>query len=517
MGDTSFVGIVDGANTNVTMNNLQIKSNDRVLIGNGAFENRGIYDIVINNVEELGARAFAEVRDLTSLVLSGVSGGPFNILEDVFIVSNGSVNNIPCKLQISHTDDILIGKNVFKNRHMLSIILHSENKITIEGSAFINEYKYTVLLNELNIISTNTIIRSDAFNGRSIKTLDLKNVTEMGNNAFEDVNNLEKVKITNVNANNLKISNGCFGVLNLDFLNESTHREMILELDINGDLTIEANGFMNRNISDITISANKVVIEKDVFLGNVSNQKITKVLVNTKNNGTVSIGSTAFASRKIKTIEMYDVISIGTSAFENVEYIEDIKIRSKSMNIEPRAFAMTKNTNNAAVILDIEDDNIVTIKDSAFQNRNISKIDISGATTQNINTNVFKVEDEFDSNGEFAIIENITMENLSIRDYAYYGRRIKNIDLDGVNIIGQYAFANILDNLNILINTESGGVIERYAFAILNDTIVQKPCELIVNSRGGITIEHDAFYNKDLVSIDISAQDNLSIESNCFL
>ena len=242
------------------------------------------------------------------------------------------------------------------------------------------------------------------------KTLNLKNVTEIGKKAFLNSS------ITKIDFNKVKkIGDEAFA-----------NSELFDELDFKQVETIEDGAFSNCKHLIKGINGNISKIGNKAFY-----QCSLLESINLSNSDLKEIGDQAFYQcKELKNINLEMVETFGTSSFEECKSLDNINFKN-AVNIKAKAFRECKGLQNV-----VEFSKDVSIGDYAFANDiNLHKIKLERIISLGIssfyNCSTTSIEGKFND----AITE--------IPDNCFAGcSYLKEIDFNNVEKIGKYAFAN---------------------------------------------------------------------------
>ena len=242
------------------------------------------------------------------------------------------------------------------------------------------------------------------------KTLNLKNVTEIGEKAFLN-SSITKIDLNKVT----KIDKEAFA-----------NSELFGELDFKQVETIEDSAFSNCNHLIKGINGNISKIGNKAFY-----QCSLLESINLSNSDLKEIGDQAFYQcKELKNINLEMVETFGTSSFEECKSLDNINFKN-AVNIKAKAFRECKGLQNV-----VEFSKDVSIGDYAFANDiNLHKIKLERIISLGIssfyNCSTTSIEGKFNN----AITE--------IPDNCFAGcSYLKEIDFNNVEKIGKYAFAN---------------------------------------------------------------------------
>ena len=242
------------------------------------------------------------------------------------------------------------------------------------------------------------------------KTLNLKNVTEIGEKAFLN-SSITKIDLNKVT----KIDKEAFA-----------NSELFGELDFKQVETIEDSAFSNCNHLIKGINGNISKIGNKAFY-----QCSLLESINLSNYDLKEIGDQAFYQcKELKNINLEMVETFGTSSFEECKSLDNINLKN-AVNIKAKAFRECKGLQNV-----VEFSKDVSIGDYAFANDiNLHKIKLERIISLGIssfyNCSTTSIEGKFND----AITE--------IPDNCFAGcSYLKEIDFNNVEKIGKYAFAN---------------------------------------------------------------------------
>ena len=144
-----------------------------------------------------------------------------------------------------------LGKNVFRNCLVLEISIDSKNALYhIENGVLYNKEK-TILIEdllkekerEIEVLSSVTEIKDNAFNGSNVKKVIIKSFIKFGNNVFKDNDSLEGIVIDYNKlpslledsisyGTKLYLLNGLIELVNEDYIFENYYIEGIIEFEL---------------------------------------------------------------------------------------------------------------------------------------------------------------------------------------------------------------------------------------------------------------------------------------------
>ena len=253
-------------------------------------------------------------------------------------------------------------------------------------------------------------------------------------------------------------------------------------------------------------SAGKSITGKVVSIGNSAFKGLGITSINL--NGMVkSIGASAFEGSKLERIDLSGVTSIGDSAFKNTQ-ISSIDIPSSVTIVGKEVFANNSELtsikiNNSAV-------SVGEFMNSGNSSADIISIDLGNIT--NIKANMFK-------NFKFSSNSTVKMSKVtSIGDSAFEGSKLERIDLSGVTIVGEKAFAlsSGSSNSNILPKVDLSSVTDLGNNAFEN----RKINELDLSGSSITSISKFAFKSCGISSVTfsdkITSVGESSFEGNSF-
>ena len=224
-------------------------------------------------------------------------------------------------------------------------------------------------------------------------------------------------------------------------------------------------------------------------------------------SGVTSIGDSAFEGSKLERIDLSGVTSIGDSAFKNTQ-ISSIDIPSSVTIVGKEVFANNSELtsikiNNSAV-------SVGEFMNSGNSSADIISIDLGNIT--NIKANMFK-------NFKFSSNSTVKMSKVtSIGDSAFEGSKLERIDLSGVTIVGEKAFAlsSGSSNSNILPKVDLSSVTDLGNNAFEN----RKINELDLSGSSITSISKFAFKSCGISSVTfsdkITSVGESSFEGNSF-
>jgi len=261
---------------------------------------------------------------------------------------------------------------------------------------------------EMTKISDEAFMNTKCFDAS--KTLNLKNVTEIGKKAFLN-SSITKIDLNKVT----KIDKEAFA-----------NSELFGELDFKQVETIEDSAFSNCKHLIKGINGNISKIGNKAFY-----QCSLLESINLSNSDLKEIGDQAFYQcKELKNINLEMVETFGTSSFEECKSLDNINFKN-AVNIKAKAFRECKGLQNTS-----EFTKDVSIGDYAFANDiNLHKIKleriISLGTSSFYNCATVTMEGKFND----AITE--------IPDNCFNGCYYSGeIDFNNVEKIGKYAFTN---------------------------------------------------------------------------
>ena len=242
------------------------------------------------------------------------------------------------------------------------------------------------------------------------KTLNLKNVTEIGEKAFlnSSITKIDFNKVKKIGANAFENSK-LFG-----------------ELDFKNVEKIEDGAFKNCKYLTKTINGNISKIGKQSFY-----ECSLLESVNLSNPDLKEIGDQAFYKCiALSKINLESVETFGTSSFEECKLLDNINLKN-AVNIKAKAFRECKGLQNV-----VEFSKDVSIGDYAFANDiNLQKIKLERIISLGISSFYNCVTALIEGKFNDAITE--------IPDNCFAGcSYLKEIDFNNVEKIGKYAFAN---------------------------------------------------------------------------
>ena len=242
------------------------------------------------------------------------------------------------------------------------------------------------------------------------KTLNLKNVTEIGEKAFlnSSITKIDFNKVKKIGANAFENSK-LFG-----------------ELDFKNVEQIEDGAFKNCKYLTKTINGNISKIGKQSFY-----ECSLLESVNLSNPDLKEIGDQAFYKCiALSKINLESVETFGTSSFEECKLLDNINLKNV-VNIKAKAFRECKGLQNV-----VEFSKDVSIGDYAFANDiNLQKIKLERIISLGISSFYNCVTALIEGKFNDAITE--------IPDNCFAGcSYLKEIDFNNVEKIGKYAFAN---------------------------------------------------------------------------
>ncbi len=273
-----------------------------------------------------------------------------------------------------------LGEAVFYGSTVKNLHLNSSNKI-IPAATFENAYLYN-----FDGFENVEIIEVNAFGWchfKNIKTLDLRNVKEVGQFCFAQTN-IKKVYI----GKNLKLSDGMF--------EQAAVSNVFFDKDYAFD-TIPYRCFCGVNyLKSITLPKSIKVIGESAF----NNSKIAFINL----EFVESIGELAFTNTLLKKIDLRNLKTLNPRAFMNCHYLESVHMgRNKLYKIGDGAFHLCPL---------------------------LSKIKLSKETR------VIGSEAFYKSGLEEINLENVTI----INKYAFSSTLIKEANLKSVYRLGKYSF-----------------------------------------------------------------------------
>jgi len=437
-------------------------------IGESAFENNiKLYNVNFNstsNLQTIGTKAFS---NCSSLVRFDIPVNVSNINGFTFLGST--------------------------NLKQVNASINSKYFISIDGILY-NKSKTSLLVYPAGLTNDtfeliDSVIKLDvaSFAYSNIKTIDLKNVTNINNYAFYS---------SNINTVNIPDS--------VSYLGEySFYNSKVSSLTLGkGIKEISGNAFaLTSNLKEITIPNSVLTISNSAF-----NISTLNVITFEENSNLMSIGQDAFSYTNVSLIDLPNsVVLIGTSAF-NGSSLSTISISNESnlVTIGDNAF---NNTYISSINLP---SNLEYIGSFAFGYTKLTEVNIP-SSVNNLSSSAFaschnllniNIDEE---NNKYTDIDGVvyTKDLITIHEYPAGKTNTSYTINDGVIKVEEYAFYGA-NNLNYIYLPSSLTEISEYAFAyntnLRNITI---PANVTLISRY-------AFYNDlNLTSINISNDSKL--------
>ncbi len=327
-----------------------------ILIGDSAFENSTISNVVLGEGVVIGNNAFARTTNITEIdIPANAKIGSFafedsnistvNFIGAGVVLGDYAFKNNDKLTTIDLTNVISIGNGIFMDSGRLNNVNLGTNITIITEEMFAN----CLALKSIDLTNV-TEIEAHAFEGaislarvtnteklttvgyyafvncQSLKTIDLSNVTEFGSFAFANAYSLENVNISKAEIlgeelfNNNKSLTTVVLNENLNELSRGIFYNCISLKTINADnlRTINENAFaLCSSLTKVTLT-NATVIEDYAFYS--SGLARVSLPVTTK------IGEFAFAKSKIKLLSMSVVEKIDTYAFAMTALVGDVKL-----------------------------------------------------------------------------------------------------------------------------------------------------------------------------------------------
>lgn len=272
-------------------------------------------------------------------------------------------------------------------------------------------------------------IGNSAFEGKNINSIDFGNVTEIGTSAFENSN------LSNINS----------------FKESSV-------------TSIDASAFKDTKLEEVNLPKNLYSIGNESF----SNIRTLKSISLTNNNiysDSIGLFSGSGTSQGIYVQFLSNIKTVGERMFYNAN-IKLINFGSVEI-IKKEAFAMKDDNSGISLPVSIPP-NVITIEESAFENRKIDSLSFPGAAQNSRLTTVSKRAFAMSNDNN-----NFSLSNVKIPFY--------------LTDLGESAFENRkIDILNISVSTNIK-LIPKKAFYNCGIT------SLIINNTKITTIEESAF------------------------
>lgn len=401
-----------------------------------------------------------DVQNKTLLASCSTSANVFNDITAIanyafYGVKNDSLVNVNLPATIKSIGDKAFGKSsvasiniqnvsslgeaIFENCEDLTTITLPSTLTTIPQSTFAG----TKALTSLKLSENITTIAQNAFANSNIKEVVFANKTSniVGDNAFSDCQNLTKITFA-TDLENLQLGKNSF---------KGTQNLKSISLDAT-NVTIQDNAFVQSGVEKVTLGINNNITNHAFY----ENQSI-KELALPENVATVNIGDYAFYSTaNLTSIDFKNAtVNVGEFAFSK-SGISSINL-GDVQTIKESAFAYCANLQSVSMN---ENAPIQTIGKSAFYQDSL-------LYTVSLSTNITTIESSafMDSS-----VVNINLQNIQvIQDYAF--ANCKKLSLWGVlsiseklNYIGKKAFFSCDDIVLVAINSNIN-YIGDYAFA----------------------------------------------------
>ena len=276
-------------------------------------------------------------------------------------------------------------------------------------SSYINNAKFVLLNDDTDFIIENGVLK--LYQGNDANIVIPSDVTEIGSSAFR---NNTSIKTVELNSNVEKISDCAFmGCTNLKNVTLNKDLKTISNSAFNGCTSLKKITISNsvETIGDYsfykcTSLSNDLVIPSSVTsIGNYAfaeDNKILSIDIKGNSNGT-TIGNYSFQNATgIKTLDLGNVTSIGTNAFNNCASLSGkLTIPDSVKTLNSYAFSSCKNINEIEFSKNLEvighesfanctslkkltiPDNIKTIENCAFENCSaVTEIELGKGLTQ---------------------------------------------------------------------------------------------------------------------------------------
>ena len=399
-----------------------------------------------------------------------------------------------------------IGIQAFKGCSKLTTVTLPNTLTTINNGIFQDCYK----LSTITIPSTVTTIGAYAFSGCAITSINIPNVTIIGEKAFYGCNSLTSVtlstafttwngpagfqecpKLVNVVIKSLA---GC-GILQQ--MNYSDN--LSVTFDYTGAIpnSITANV---RNLTNVTFGPNITSIGLSSF---ESCAKLTTVTIPDK---VISIGNNAFKNCSVLNNVTFNTTTafrtIGSNAFNGCLMLVSINIPSSTTSINNAAFYECSKLSTCTISQNM---NISTIGDDVFYN-------CSSLSSIVIPSSVMSIGNYSFYNCKSLTTVNIPTLATSIGDGAFFGSGLTSIDIPNVSAISSYAFYSCT-NLTSVTIPNTVWLIDTSAFVNCSSlTSITIPASVT-------TIRDGAFYETgaNLTNITVAATNSdFSSENGVF-
>lgn len=338
------------------------------------------------------------------------------------------------------------------------VTIRKDKKLTMKNSAGKSITGKVVSIGDsafkglgITSINLNDMVKSigaNAFEGSKLGSIDLTDINSIGDRAFKNTQ-ISSVVIPSSVKNVGKEAFASNKKLNLIDINNTVSSEG--EFMDSGDRDADSMSIDLGNVTNI-----KANMFKNFLFSSNSTINMSKV---------TSIGVSAFESstvQKINNISIDKVTSVGEKAFYNLA-INNLVLGSVS-SIGDKAFALSSGSTNTLSKVDLS--SVVSLRDSAFENRKISELDLSGSNITSISKFAFKscgiskviFSDKITSVGESSFEGNSfnkidlpsSLTNIGVN--AFKGNsNITSFDLPAsLNVIGNGAFDSwsLLETIN---------------------------------------------------------------------
>ncbi|MBD5131604.1 MAG: leucine-rich repeat protein [Clostridiales bacterium] len=267
------------------------------------------HELIINeNVTTIGAGAFSNSYDITTIDLSNVE----YIEEGAF--ENSSITTI------SGADNVkYIGERAFKGSKITSLPISAENTTYIGDYAFADVFGDVTGTLEFTAPKNLEYLGSYAFDNSKFTSVSFKDssIKSVGNYAFNNSARLNKIELGSLESVSRGMFNNCSMLKTVDFgkvkeIGAEAFKgcSKLESIELPEKLTEIADGtFENSGLTTIELPDSLTVIGANAFAGSALGT------INLSN--VTEIGNAAFKSTKLVSVNAYKVKTVGNNAFEN--------------------------------------------------------------------------------------------------------------------------------------------------------------------------------------------------------
>ena len=303
----SAIDEVFGAEINNTITAATIENGSINHLATGAFSNlKGLESFIIPDSitsTETGVWANSGLKSVT------IGSGLTKLNNDVFANTNLRTVTIPSNI----TE---IGNLVFRGCTALTSVNFENDSVTLIGNG---AFKSCTNLRSIDIPSGVSIINDSTFAGcTSLTTFDFKNVNIINRGAFSGCTSLREVNLSGITTLGASSFSGCTSLSGVTFSNSLR--------------TISEGAFYGcTSLSAVTLPSSVTGLSQNAF-----NYCSSLTSINLSN--IEEIGNSAVGNTPISSVNLDNVYTIASYAFQNCNNLTDITIGSNCISIGSNAF-----------------------------------------------------------------------------------------------------------------------------------------------------------------------------------